>query len=437
MDLAANLTLGWQVAAAAGRIGSDRIGASFGRGLPATPEAIARPGVLDAILRAGAPPGGEPLPRVAGVHLPGVEFESSNCRNFLVELAFDGDARPGLPATAYVKLPCRALATRVFANALGFWALECTFCRTLAHRVPIRVPRVYAALQRGSRFALVLEDMRAVPGVRLFLNRDMAAGTTVERAELALETFAPLHASFWEWSAPQREALLPVALHPFLSPRRRAIGRALLAAAIRPCRSRAPDVFTPQLAALCRRALSRWDDLIAYWYAGPLTLVHGDSHLGNLFEIAAPEQQGGRRPSADAQRGEAERRPEPERERATSAKARQGGQMGMLDFQAVHWSKSMRDVQYFLINSLAPELLARHESSLIDHYLAALARRGIALAPERARADYRAFSFQTLITAAVSFAGGLIEREATVKTVLERSAAAMERLRFAEWLEAL
>ena len=53
------------------------------------------------------------------------------------------------------------------------------------------------------------------------------------------------------------------------------------------------------------------------------------------------------------------------------------------------------------------------------------------------RADYRAFSFQTLITAAVSFAGGLIEREATVKTVLERSAAAMERLRFAEWLEAL
>ena len=35
MDLAANLTLGWQVAAAAGRIGSDRIGASFGRGLPA------------------------------------------------------------------------------------------------------------------------------------------------------------------------------------------------------------------------------------------------------------------------------------------------------------------------------------------------------------------------------------------------------------------
>ena len=112
--------------------------------------------------------------------------------------------------------------------------------------------------------------------------------------------------------------------------------------------------------------------------------------------------------------------------------------MGMLDFQAVHWSKGMRDVQYFLINSLAPDVLAQHESSLIDHYVAELARRGIALDPELAREEYRAFSFQTLMTAAVSFGlGGLIEREAVVRTVLERSAAAVERLRFADWLDAL
>jgi aminoglycoside/choline kinase family phosphotransferase len=291
----------------------------------------------------------------------------------------------------------------LFANALGFWALECTFCRTLAHRMPIRVPRVYAVAQRGSRFALLLENMRAVPGVQLFINRDMAAGTTPERAARALSTLAELHAGFWEWDAARRGALLPAALHPFLPRRRRAMSRALLAAAIGPCRSRAPDVFSPQLAALCRRALARWDDLIAWWYAGPLTLVHGDSHLGNLFEIEGPE----------------------------------GPQMGMLDFQAVHWSKGMRDVQYHLIHSLAPDVLAAHESSLIDHYLAELARRGIALDAELAREQYRAFSFQTLMTDAVSFAGGLTEREAVVRTVLERSTAAIERLRFAEWLESL
>ena len=69
--------------------------------------------------------------------------------------------------------------------------------------------------------------------------------------------------------------------------------------------------------------------------------------------------------------------------------------------------------------------------------MAELARRGVALDPELAREQYRAFSFQTLITDAVSFAGGLTEREAVVRKVLERSTAAVERLRFAEWLEKL
>jgi aminoglycoside phosphotransferase (APT) family kinase protein len=405
MELAGSLTLGWQVAAAAGLVATDRIGGALGRALPATPEAIADPRVLDEILRAGAPDGRAPLPRVARVRLPGVDFESSNCRNFLVELAFEGEPRSDLPATAYVKLPSRSLAARVFANALGFWALECTFSRTLAHRVPVRVPRVYAVARRGSRFVLVLEDMTVAPGVRLFVNRDMAAGTTPERAARMVETLAELHAAFWGWSAAQREAVLPLALHTFLAPRRRAASRALNAAAIGPCLSHARDVFTPQLAALCRRAIARWDRMLEAWYGeGPLTLVHGDSHLGNHMEIAGPE----------------------------------GPRMGLLDFQAVHWSKGIRDVQYCLINSLAPDVLARHESSLIDHYVAELARRGVALDPDRAREEYRAFSFQTLMTAVVSLGlGGLIEREAVVRTVLERSAAAVERLGFADWLDRL
>src|SRR4030095_13392342 len=136
------LALGWEVAAAAGRIASDRVGASLGRALPATPEAFADTDVVNALLRSGAPDGAAPLPPVARVGLPGVVFESSNCQNFLVELDFAGgapqvsrsepkaseDQQMDLPATAYVKLPCRSLTTRVFANALGFWALECTFC---------------------------------------------------------------------------------------------------------------------------------------------------------------------------------------------------------------------------------------------------------------------------------------------------------------------
>jgi thiamine kinase-like enzyme len=61
-----------------------------------------------------------------------------------------------------------------------------------------------------------------------------------------------------------------------------------------------------------------------------LTLAHGDSHLGNFFET--------------------------------------GDEMGMIDFQAAHRSQGIRDVQYFLINSMRPERLAEHELELVAGY---------------------------------------------------------------------
>ncbi len=82
--------------------------------------------------------------------------------------------------------------------------------------------------------------------------------------------------------------------------------------------------------------------------------------------------------------------------------------------------------------------MADHEDELIDYYVAALARRGVALDPEDARGQYRALSFQTLMVAVVSIGlGSLTEREATVRTVLRRSVAAVDRLGFGDWLNDL
>ena len=144
--------------------------------------------------------------------------------------------------------------------------------------------------------------------------------------------------------------------------------------------------------------------MMEFWYREPLTLVHGDSHLANFFEYATPA----------------------------------GPRMGMLDFQAVHWSKGIRDVQYFLIHSLEPDVLAVHEDALIDYYLAELARFGVNLDPVETREQYRAFSFQTLMVGVVSLGlGGLTEREETVRTVLRREVAAIRRLRFGDWLDSI
>ena len=95
-------------------------------------------------------------------------------------------------------------------------------------------------------------------------------------------------------------------------------------------------------------------------------------------------------------------------------------------------------MQYFLIDSLEPDLLAAHEAELIDYYVAELAERGVALDPEDARDQSGAFSFQTLMVAVTSIGlGSLTERDAMVRTVLQRSVAAIDRLGFADWLEEL
>lgn len=395
-----------RAASALGRIARDRVDEARGRALPRTAEQLAEPRVLDDLLAHHAPPGAPALPRVRRARLPGVFFESSNCTNFLIEVEFEGKSADGLPRTLYAKLPPPNLATRAFANAMGFWEAEVLFCRRLAARVPVATPRVYAAAHRGARFVLLLENLNERPGTRLFINRDMAAGATPARSRACLDALARLHAAFRDTPAHERDALLPMRLHAHLAPGARARSRALAEAAIAPCHRKAPDLFRAEHVALCRRTLARWDRLVDAWYAEPLTLLHGDSHLANCFE----------HPAADGG----------------------GTAVGLLDFQGVHWGQGVRDVQYHLIDSLEPDVLATCEGALVDGYVAALARDGVVLDRERVLQQYRALSFQTLVVAMVSLGlGSLTEREETVRTVLRRSVAAIERLAFADWLDAL
>jgi hypothetical protein len=400
IDITGQGGLALRAAGALGRIARDRVDEAFGRALPRTPEQLADPQVLDDLLARYAPPGAAPLPPVRRARLPGVRFESSNCTNFLIDVEFAGGPDPALPRSFYAKLPPPELATRAFANTLGFWEVEVRFCEALASRVPVATPRVYAAARRGSRFVLLLENLHDRPGTRLFINRDMAAGTTPERSRACLETFAALHAAFAELSTGEREALIPRRLHSHLAPGAPARSRAMLRASIAPTRRKAPDLFGPEHAELCRMAVAKWDALIDVWFAEPLTLVHGDSHLGNCFETPKG--------------------------------------IGLLDFQGLHWGQGIRDVQYHLIDSLEPKVLAECEDALIDGYLAALALHGVRLDGDVARAQYRALSFQTLVVAVVSLGlGSMIEREETVRTVLRRSVAATSRLGFADWLAGL
>jgi aminoglycoside/choline kinase family phosphotransferase len=144
--------------------------------------------------------------------------------------------------------------------------------------------------------------------------------------------------------------------------------------------------------------MDHWDELLAWWYEGPLTLLHGDSHLGNFFV--------------------------------------EGDEMGMIDFQAAHWGKGIRDVQYFLIDSLPVDMLAVNEHALVRFYTEQLAEQGVQLSFDTAWEQYRAYSFQTLMTIVVSLGlGPLTEGDVLMSEITRRAVAACERVDFRGWLE--
>jgi hypothetical protein len=94
------------------------------------------------------------------------------------------------------------------------------------------------------------------------------------------------------------------------------------------------------------------------------------------------------------------------------------------------------DMVELVINSLQQDVLAAHERELIDHYVAELARHGVTLAWDEAWAQYRAYSFQTLLTSVVSLGlGTMTDMDEVLAVILERSVAAIRRTGFGDWLD--
>ena len=108
----------------------------------------------------------------------------------------------------------------------------------------------------------------------------------------------------------------------------------------------------------------------------------------------------------------------------------------MLDWQAAHWGKGIRDVQYFLIDSLPAPTLAAHERELVEYYVQRRAHHGTAIDLEQTWQEYRSFTFHTLMTIIVTIGFGALNEEQDVlfTEVLRRAVAAVQRVDYAGWL---
>jgi hypothetical protein len=402
MGLEPYIVTAGQAAKTAGRMLWDRASEPLGAALPFDPVRVTDPAFLNDLLTNHAVDSDARNFRIAGARMLDIKSVSSNCNNVVIALEHEAEAAspgsPPLPRTAFLKLPAPELLTRLFCNVIRVWELECRFYRDVASKVPFRVPRAYAVTSKGTRFVMLLENLHDDPTVTLHTNIDMLEGPSIDKAEACVDTLAKLHAAFTGLSPREREALLPGELLPFTSPFMRAFSPLTGRLSLGPCRKRAPELLTDELVALFERALDHWELLLEFWFREPLTLIHGDSHLGNFFV--------------------------------------DGNTMGMLDWQATHWGKGVRDLQYFLIDSLPEKLLAAHEEALVRRYVSGLEAGGVSLSFDEAWEQYRALSFQTWMTIIVSLGTStMIDMDEVMLEILARCNATIHRLDFAGWLE--
>ncbi len=153
---------------------------------------------------------------ISGVQRQPIPSVSSNCDNLVLTIEQAGE--PTLPRSLFVKLPMESLLTRWFFSIINAWRLESHFFRHVAHTLPLRTPLTYATRCQGTRFYLVQENLHEDPGVELFTNPDMLIGPSLELVHRCLDTFARLHACHYGLGAQEREKILPLRYHLFLSP---------------------------------------------------------------------------------------------------------------------------------------------------------------------------------------------------------------------------
>lgn len=266
---------------------------------------------------------------------PVVDRISTNAR-FVIECA--GDVPDGLAP---------ALCVKGYFNEIGraacyIGAPEAGFYRDLAAETGVRTLKsVYADIDPETRHGVVItEDVVAQGGTFL----DGNSPYTPDQTAQTLDEFARLHAA--TWAAPR------LAAAEWLGPR---LGRVLdvwgpsstvdiiSANFDGPNGQRVPDEVRDahRLVDAYRRlmALTAADTATKPW-----CVIHGDAHVGNLFVDAA-------------------------------------GGTSLLDWQLVQRGLWYLDVGYHIASTLTIEDRRRAEKDLLQHYLDALASRGVTPPP--------------------------------------------------------
>jgi hypothetical protein len=293
----------------------------------------------------------------------------------------------GLPGHLFLKSTPLSAKNRTMVAALGMAVNEARFYNEAADDLGGVAPRPwYARAGVGARFLIVLEDIVAAGG------RPYALADTCDigHAQGLIDAFATLHARFWEsprlvqdlswvrtWSTRPGYGVLKT----FYSRGRRGA-----------LRRQRPEV-TPAVRAVAGALNTHADAYYREFESGPLTLLHGDSHLGNTFAWA-------------------------------------DGRSGLLDWQVVWRGPGLREVSYWMTTGLEPEMRRSAERDLIDRYLEGLRAGGVADVPafDTAFDRYRLFSAEAWDATAMTINWPGLQAQQNADAAFRRACAAVEDL---------
>jgi hypothetical protein len=274
-----------------------------------------------------------------------------------------GIASPAdLPDTLFVKLQPFDDEQRAFLAMVGLGVSEAKLYAAIGDELPVRAPKIWHSTfdEADDSFIMVMEDLEAA-GCRFATPND---DDVLSVAESLMDELATLHATYWGKDLPW---LGTHALSPGDSPEaqdRMAMGASIVQSAL----DQFADDLPPEFTGLGEIYIARNRDIGSLWNEGERTLIHGDDHIGNLFVDA--------------------------------------GRTGFYDWAVACRYPGMRDVAYFLCNSLPTEVRRAEEDGLIARYRDGLAARGVALDADLAREQYRLFSIYSWISATTTYAMG-------------------------------
>lgn len=266
-----------------------------------------------------------------------------------------------LPGSVFVKLAPFAEEQRKFLRQIGLGVAEARLYAEVGNELPVRSPRVWQSDYDGPEgaFVMVLEDLEA-SGCRFINPSD---DDVVDAAASLMDELAILHSTYLGrdlgWlRTPSGMRNKPQ--DPEIAQRR----AQFIVSAVEQFADDMPLAFRRLGDLYVEHSL----DIGALFAEGERTLIHGDTHSGNLFVDA--------------------------------------GRTGFYDWAVAGRGPGVRDVAYFMCNSLPVETRRAEEDSLLKRYLARLADQGVTL--DRATADqqYRLFSVYSWIAAASTAAMG-------------------------------